>query len=155
VIVALRALRQRPVVPRLMIGYLLTHIGCPGKGNGNRGRHSRDAGLGIAFTLRSQLGLRMLRFVTLVPVVVAVAALLKIGSFQVDQALSARPLAKQLARWNKTAGRCGIRRPARNRVRTRLLSQSDHQPVRIATGPVDDTSWSLHGLARCDCAPGR
>jgi hypothetical protein len=39
----------------------------------------------------------MLRFVTLIPVVVAVGALLKIGAFQADEALSARPLAKQLA----------------------------------------------------------
>jgi hypothetical protein len=52
---------------------------------------------GVAFTLRSRAGLRMLRFVTLIPVVLAVAAVLKIGSASLDQTLSSRPLARQIA----------------------------------------------------------
>ena len=52
---------------------------------------------GIAFTLFSHAGLRMLRFVTLIPVVLAVAAVLKIGSASLDQTLSSRPLARQIA----------------------------------------------------------
>jgi 4-amino-4-deoxy-L-arabinose transferase-like glycosyltransferase len=52
---------------------------------------------GIAFTLFSRAGLRMLRFVTLIPVVLAVAAVLKIGSASLDQALSSRTLARQIA----------------------------------------------------------
>ena len=52
---------------------------------------------GVAFTLFSRAGLRMLRFVTLIPVVLAVAAVLKIGSASLDQTLSSRPLAKQIA----------------------------------------------------------
>ena len=39
----------------------------------------------------------MLRFVTLIPVVLSVAAVLKLGSISVDQTLSARPLAIELA----------------------------------------------------------
>jgi hypothetical protein len=35
--------------------------------------------------------------VTLIPVVVAVGAILKIGAFQLDQGLSARPIAQQVA----------------------------------------------------------
>jgi 4-amino-4-deoxy-L-arabinose transferase-like glycosyltransferase len=53
--------------------------------------------LAIAFTLMSRLGLRMLRFVTLIPVVLAVAAVLKLGSGSIDRTLSARPLAVELA----------------------------------------------------------
>jgi 4-amino-4-deoxy-L-arabinose transferase-like glycosyltransferase len=52
---------------------------------------------GVAFTLFSRAGLRMLRFVTLIPVVLAVAAVLKIGSASLDQTLSSRPLARQIA----------------------------------------------------------
>ena len=51
----------------------------------------------IALTLVSRLRLRMLRFVTLIPVVLAVAAVLKLGATSVDQKLSARPLAVELA----------------------------------------------------------
>jgi hypothetical protein len=39
----------------------------------------------------------MLRFVTLIPVLLSVAAVLKIGAPSLDQALSARPLARELA----------------------------------------------------------
>jgi 4-amino-4-deoxy-L-arabinose transferase-like glycosyltransferase len=87
-----------PVVPALMIGYLLAQHRLPwGKGTEIAVAVAVALALGIVFTLRSKLGLRMLRFVTLIPVVVAVGALLKIGAFQLDEALSARPLAKQLA----------------------------------------------------------
>jgi 4-amino-4-deoxy-L-arabinose transferase-like glycosyltransferase len=51
----------------------------------------------IAMTLASRLGLRMLRFVTLIPVVLSVAAVLKLGAVSIDQRLSARPLAVELA----------------------------------------------------------
>jgi 4-amino-4-deoxy-L-arabinose transferase-like glycosyltransferase len=53
--------------------------------------------IAIALTLMSRAGLRMLRFVTLIPVVLAVAAVLKLGTTAIDQALSARPLAVELA----------------------------------------------------------
>jgi 4-amino-4-deoxy-L-arabinose transferase-like glycosyltransferase len=52
---------------------------------------------GIALTLVSRLGLRMLRFVTLIPVVLTVAAVLKLGSTALDQSLSARPLAREIS----------------------------------------------------------
>jgi hypothetical protein len=53
--------------------------------------------IGITVTLTGKLGLRVLYFVTLIPVVLAVAALLKIGAPVVDETLSARPVAGQLA----------------------------------------------------------
>jgi 4-amino-4-deoxy-L-arabinose transferase-like glycosyltransferase len=52
---------------------------------------------GIALTLVSRLRLRMLRFVTLIPVVLSVAAVLKLGGTSIDQKLSARPLAIEIA----------------------------------------------------------
>jgi 4-amino-4-deoxy-L-arabinose transferase-like glycosyltransferase len=53
--------------------------------------------IGIAFTLRAA-GLRMLRFVTLIPVVLAVAAVLRLYAPALDNELSARPLAMELAK---------------------------------------------------------
>jgi len=54
--------------------------------------------IGITLTLRAQAGLRMLRLVTLVPVVLAVAAILRLGAPSLDVTLSARPLAEQITR---------------------------------------------------------
>jgi 4-amino-4-deoxy-L-arabinose transferase-like glycosyltransferase len=87
-----------PIVPALLIAYAITQRRLPA------GRPMFVA-LAIAFvlcaaialTLVSRLGLRMLRFVTLVPVVLAVAAVLKLGTTTIDQTLSARPLAVELA----------------------------------------------------------
>jgi len=53
--------------------------------------------IGIVITLRMPAGLRMLRFVTLVPVVLTVAAILRLDSRVLDNTLSARPLALELA----------------------------------------------------------
>jgi hypothetical protein len=53
---------------------------------------------GIAVTLRSQFGLRVLRFVTLIPVLLAVAAVLRLGTPALDAALSARPLSQEINR---------------------------------------------------------
>ena len=54
--------------------------------------------IGITLTLRAQAGLRMLRLVTLVPVVLAVAAILRLGAPSLDATLSARPLADQITK---------------------------------------------------------
>jgi 4-amino-4-deoxy-L-arabinose transferase-like glycosyltransferase len=87
-----------PMVPALLMAYLVTQHRLPG------GQPLRIA-LGVAFllfvgivlTLFGRMGLRMLRFVTLIPVVLVVAALLKIGSTALDQTLSARPLAREIS----------------------------------------------------------
>jgi 4-amino-4-deoxy-L-arabinose transferase-like glycosyltransferase len=52
--------------------------------------------VGTILTLRSKLGLRMLRFVTLIAVVVAIGAIIKLGTPRLDARLSARPIALQL-----------------------------------------------------------
>src|SRR6202007_426502 len=87
-----------PVVPALLIQYLLLQHRLPwGTGSGIASVIALVLAIGVTLTLRGQQGLRMLRFVTLIPVVITVGALMKLGSPQCDAILSARPLAKQLA----------------------------------------------------------
>jgi 4-amino-4-deoxy-L-arabinose transferase-like glycosyltransferase len=53
---------------------------------------------GVALTLRGRFGLRVLRFVTLVPVVLAVAVMLRLRSPLLDVTLSTRPLSQEINR---------------------------------------------------------
>ena len=87
-----------PLVPALLIAYLITRRGLPG------GRPMLAALViafvlcaGIALTLVRKTGLRMLRFATLIPVVLTIWIVLKLGSGALDQTLSARPLAQEIA----------------------------------------------------------
>ncbi len=87
-----------PIVPSFLIAYVITERRLPA------GRPMLFA-LAIAFalcaaialTLVSRFRLRMLRFVTLIPVVLSVAAVLKLGTTSIDQKLSARPLAVEIS----------------------------------------------------------
>ena len=86
-----------PIVPAVLVGYIVTQHHLPA------GRPLLFASalaiilaVAVAFTL-FRTHLRMLRFVTLVPVVLAVAAVLKMGTAAIDQKLSTRPLAMELA----------------------------------------------------------
>src|SRR5579872_599844 len=91
-------LASAAIVPALLIAYLLTQRRLPG------GQPMLVA-LAVAFVLRAAIavtlvrksGLRMLRFVTLIPVVLTLAATLKFGAQDLDQLLSARPVARELA----------------------------------------------------------
>jgi 4-amino-4-deoxy-L-arabinose transferase-like glycosyltransferase len=91
-------LAAAPIVPALLIAYLVTQHRLPG------GRPMLVA-LAIAFALCAAIaltlvratGLRMLRFITLVPIVLSVGATLKLGSVPIDQTLSARPVAQEIA----------------------------------------------------------
>jgi len=87
-----------PVVPAVLIGFAVTQHRLP------FGRPMLFAlvlavilCVAITVTLVSRRGLRMLRFVTLIPVVLAVAAVLKLGTTAIDERLSARPVAAELA----------------------------------------------------------
>jgi 4-amino-4-deoxy-L-arabinose transferase-like glycosyltransferase len=91
-------LAAAPIVPALLIAYLITPHRLPG------GQPMLVAlavafvlCAGIALTLARKNGLRMLRFVTLIPVVLTVGAVMKLGSQALDATLSARPLAQELA----------------------------------------------------------
>jgi 4-amino-4-deoxy-L-arabinose transferase-like glycosyltransferase len=52
--------------------------------------------LAIAATVRLRPGLRLLRFVTLIPVILAIAAVLRLDAHFIDERFSARPLAVSL-----------------------------------------------------------
>jgi len=85
------------VVPALLIAYVIREHRLPG------GRPMYIAlaiafalCAGIAVTLSSRSGLRMLRFVTLIPAVLTVAAVVKFGSNALNEDLSARPLAHEI-----------------------------------------------------------
>jgi 4-amino-4-deoxy-L-arabinose transferase-like glycosyltransferase len=92
-------LAAAPIVPALLIGYLITQHRVPG------GQPILVA-LGVAFvlcagialTLVRKTGLRMLRFVTVIPVLLAVGIVLRLGAVDLDQTYSARSLAREIAR---------------------------------------------------------
>jgi 4-amino-4-deoxy-L-arabinose transferase-like glycosyltransferase len=87
-----------PIVPAVLIAYVLTERRLPaGKPMFLALAIAFVLCAAIALTLASRLRLRMLRFVTLIPVVLSVAAVLKLGAYSIDQKLSARPLAIELS----------------------------------------------------------
>ncbi|HZS99148.1 MAG TPA: glycosyltransferase family 39 protein [Terriglobales bacterium] len=86
------------IVPAVAIGYIVVEHRLPWSTlTMVAGAIALVVAIGITVTLTGKLGLHGLYFVTLIPVVLAVAALLKIGAPVVDETLSARPVARQLA----------------------------------------------------------
>ncbi len=85
-----------PIVPAMLVGYLVEQHRLPtGQPLYIAGGVAVVIAIAVAATIVNRL--RMLRFVTLIPVVLAVAAVLKMGTAALDQKLSARPLAVELA----------------------------------------------------------
>ncbi len=86
------------LVPALMIQHLLLRNRMPWN-LGTEVSLSIAAVLAIAIvlSLRTRIGLGGLRFVTLVPAVLSVAMVLRLGASSLDDKLSARPLANALA----------------------------------------------------------
>lgn len=91
-------LASAPIVPALLIAYLIAAHRLP------RGRPTLAAFAvafvlcaGIVLTFMRHRGLKLLRFVTLIPVVLTVGAVLKLGSQSLDEKLSARPIAREIA----------------------------------------------------------
>ena len=87
-----------PIVPALLIAYLITQHRLPA------GQPMLVAlgvafvlSAGIALTLVRKTGLRMLRFVTVIPVLLFVGIVLRLGAVDLDQTYSARPLAREIA----------------------------------------------------------
>jgi 4-amino-4-deoxy-L-arabinose transferase-like glycosyltransferase len=86
-----------PIVPALLSAYLITQRRLPGG-------QPMFVTLAVAFVVCSAIalvlaryGLRMVRVVTLIPLVLAVGAVLKLGAQPLDQTLCARPLALEIA----------------------------------------------------------
>jgi len=87
-----------PIVPAMMIQYLVLQHRLPwGKAAAISFFFGAVLAIGIAITLRTKLGFGALRFITLVPVVLAVAALLRLGAPALDSTLSVRPLANEIS----------------------------------------------------------
>jgi 4-amino-4-deoxy-L-arabinose transferase-like glycosyltransferase len=87
-----------PIVPALMIQYIVMQHRLPwGRAATISFGFAAVLAIAIASTLRIKLGLGTLRFVTLVPVVLAVAAVLRLGSPALDSTLSVRPLANEIS----------------------------------------------------------
>jgi 4-amino-4-deoxy-L-arabinose transferase-like glycosyltransferase len=88
-----------PIVPALMIQYIiLQHHLSWGKAAAISMCFSGVLAIGIAVTLYTKLGFAGLRFITLVPVVLSLAAILRLGAPALDSTLSARPLANEISR---------------------------------------------------------
>ncbi|HYM76287.1 MAG TPA: glycosyltransferase family 39 protein [Candidatus Dormibacteraeota bacterium] len=86
-----------PIVPAVLTGFAVTEHRLPwGRPLIFAVAVALVLCVAIALTLLSRMQLRMLRFVTLIPVVLAVAAVLKLGTGVIDQKLSARPLKNEL-----------------------------------------------------------
>ena len=98
-IVVHSAAASLPIVPAMMLPYVLLQHRLPwGKATAISYGFAVVLAIGIAITLRGQFGLRVLRFVTLVPVVVVLAAVLRLGAPALDATISARPLAAAITR---------------------------------------------------------
>ncbi|MGZ4836003.1 MAG: ArnT family glycosyltransferase [Terriglobales bacterium] len=88
-----------PVVAALMMQYIVLQHTLPwGRATAISFGFAAVLAAGIVVTLRGQLNLRVLRFVTLVPVVLAIAAVLRLGAPALDATLSARPLSLEVNR---------------------------------------------------------
>ena len=88
-----------PVVAALMMQYIVFQHRLPwGRATAISAGFAAVLAIGIALTLRRPSGLRMLRFVTLVPVVLGLGAALRLGAPALDATLSARPLAQEINR---------------------------------------------------------
>jgi 4-amino-4-deoxy-L-arabinose transferase-like glycosyltransferase len=88
-----------PIIPAMMLPFIIFQHRVPW---GNWAEVSvafaAVLAIGITLTLRAKAGLRMLRLVTLVPVVLCVAAILRLGAPSLDVTLSARSLAGQITK---------------------------------------------------------
>jgi len=88
-----------PVVAALMMQYIVFQHSLPwNRATAISAGFAAVLAIGITLTLHRPLGLRMLRFVTLVPVVLGLGAALRLGAPALDASLSARPLAQEINR---------------------------------------------------------
>ncbi len=92
-------------IPCFLISYLVLVHRLPwGKGTLAASLLGLLLGVGIFIALNSRFGLRLLHFTTLVPVVLAVAAIIRLGGPALDQEDSARTVAASLARTERAHG---------------------------------------------------
>jgi hypothetical protein len=87
--------------PALLIAYLVLRVPAPPEAIWIAVLVSAIFFAGIAFTLLKR-GITVLRFITLVPAILAVALLLRLGAPALDQTQSARPIAQELVKMEST-----------------------------------------------------
>lgn len=98
-IVSHSILASFPIFPALMLQYILLQHRIPwGKAAAFSLGFAILVAIVISFALRA-FGIRVLRTATLVPVVLTVAIVLRIGAPALDRALSSRPLANAISRF--------------------------------------------------------
>jgi 4-amino-4-deoxy-L-arabinose transferase-like glycosyltransferase len=86
------------IVPALMVQYIILQHRLPwGKAAAISFTFAAVLAMGIAITMCTKLGFGALRFITLVPVVLAVAAILRLGAPALDSTLSVRPLTNEIS----------------------------------------------------------
>ena len=86
-----------PLVPAMMLQSIISQHRLPwGRPLAISMGFAAVLAIGIVATLRSKAGLRMFRFVTLVPVLLVVAAVLRLGAPSLDATFSARPVAEEI-----------------------------------------------------------
>jgi 4-amino-4-deoxy-L-arabinose transferase-like glycosyltransferase len=87
------------VVPALMLQYIVFQHRLPwGRAAAISSMLATVLTIGMVVSLYRQSGLRVVRFVTLVPIVLALSAALRIGAPALDTTLSARPLASEISK---------------------------------------------------------
>lgn len=97
------------VIPCLLISYLVIVHRLPwGFGTLVAGVVGLVVMVGVYLSLRGRSGLRLLHFSTLVPVVMAVAAIIRLGGWAIDQEDSARPVAVTLTQNENTPGALSV-----------------------------------------------
>jgi 4-amino-4-deoxy-L-arabinose transferase-like glycosyltransferase len=125
-----------PVVAALMMQYIVFHHTLPwGRATAISAAFAAVLAVGIALTLRRPLGLRVLRFVTVVPVILALAAALRLGAPSLDATLSARPLAQEISRVDNRAFPLAILRLSRE-TEYGLHFYRDQKILRYESGEV-------------------
>jgi len=88
-----------PIIPAVMMQYIIFQHHMPWQtASAIAAAVAAVIAAGIVLTLQGRLGLRGLRFVTLIPVILVVAAALRIGAPALDAKLSARSLAQEIGR---------------------------------------------------------
>jgi len=86
-----------PLAPALVLSYLVLQHRFPWNRAGVTAIVlAVIVALAMTITLQRRPNLALLRFVTLIPIVLVVAAVLRIGASSLDAALSARPVAKEI-----------------------------------------------------------
>lgn len=125
-----------PVVAALMMQYIVFQHRLPwGRATAISAAFAMVLAIGTTLTLRRPLGIRLLRFVTLVPVVLAVAAALRLGAPALDATLSTRPLAQEINRVDNRSLPVAILRLSRE-TEYGLHFYRDQKVLRYETGGV-------------------